>query len=162
MNSSTFSPWLNSSNHMTATTNLQLQTHLLYTVTNAFNLIVSLPTNGYVLWLIASKSGSSVSSEFFALNLAVSDMFVCLFNVLVLLDSHFQHQALKGALKVFSVFLGAGRPLFQTCICLERYLAVIHPVVFLRYRVWWGVAIKNISVFFIFKRQNNSIEKDTL
>ena len=114
---------------MTSTTNL------LYTVTNAFNLIVSLPTNGYVLWLIASKSGSSISSEFFALNLVVSDILVCLFNVLSLLNSYFPHLALGGAMKVFSVFLGAGRPLFQTCICLECYLAVVHPVVFLRYRV---------------------------
>ena len=29
---------------------------------------------------------------------------------------------------------GFERPLFQTCICLECYLAVVHPVVFLRYK----------------------------
>ncbi|KAK3572627.1 hypothetical protein QTP86_001127 [Hemibagrus guttatus] len=28
----------------------------------------------------------------------------------------------------------SGRPLIQTCICIEQYLAVIHPVTFLRYK----------------------------
>jgi hypothetical protein len=28
----------------------------------------------------------------------------------------------------------AARPLFQCCICVERYLAVVHPVVFLKYK----------------------------
>ncbi|KAJ8000616.1 hypothetical protein DPEC_G00182220 [Dallia pectoralis] len=40
----------------------------------------------------------------------------------------------------FNGFILAGRPLFQCCICLERYMAIVHPVTFLfckplRYRV---------------------------
>lgn len=30
------------------------------------------------------------------------------------------------------VFPSAGRPLFQACVCLERYLGVVHPVTYLR------------------------------
>ena len=30
--------------------------------------------------------------------------------------------------------MGTARPLFQACICVERYLAVLHPVLFLKYK----------------------------
>src|SRR4029434_10207295 len=31
-------------------------------------------------------------------------------------------------------FIVTGHPLFHTCICVERYLAVLHPVLFLKYK----------------------------
>ena len=37
--------------------------------------------------------------------------------------------------RAFSVgLLTVSRPLFQCCICVERYLAVVHPVTFLKYK----------------------------
>ncbi|KAJ8392179.1 hypothetical protein AAFF_G00077470 [Aldrovandia affinis] len=34
----------------------------------------------------------------------------------------------------FQGLVVAGRPLFQCCICVERYLAIVYPIAFLKYR----------------------------
>ncbi|KAL1253304.1 hypothetical protein QQF64_017997 [Cirrhinus molitorella] len=57
------------------------------------------------LWLLEG-TGGGVALEFFNLNLSVCEIGL-----------------------VFT-----GRPLFQCLICVERYLAVVHPVTFLKYK----------------------------
>ncbi len=56
----------------------------------------------------------------------------CLNSLLSILECWFPH------LKILAWFLLGlgitGRPLFQCLICVERYLAVVHPVIFLKYK----------------------------
>ena len=103
-------------------------------ISSIINLLLGIPTNCYVLWLIKSGAGGTIASEFFALNLSVSDIMSTVSDMLYLI---LPNQDSFPVVQLFSFFVGvfyAARPLFQACICLERYLAVVHPVVFLRYK----------------------------
>ncbi len=96
------------------------------------NLIVALPENLYVIWLIVTGAGNGVASEFFSLNLSVCEILLCLQSLLFLLS-----RAFPSLLLVVGYLLGiptTGRALFQCLICVECYLAVVHPVTFLKYK----------------------------
>lgn len=105
--------------------------NVMYASANCINLILALPTNGYIVWLIATGAPDKMASEFFALNLALSEILFCLGSVLIII--HFLQSADLGTIAK-SVFAlnEVGRPLFMCLICVECYLAVVHPVVFLR------------------------------
>ncbi|XP_048021454.1 chemokine XC receptor 1-like [Megalobrama amblycephala] len=115
----------------------------------SINLFFSLPTHCYVIWLIITGTGTVVASEFFNLNLCVCELGICL-NSLVFILSRW-----ISSLEILDLFLigltFTGRPLFQCLMCAERYLAVVHPVTFLkfkplRYRVICCTAIWMISL----------------
>ncbi|XP_067106437.1 P2Y purinoceptor 8-like [Osmerus mordax] len=107
---------------------------IFYSVNIAINCLLSLPCNGYVLWLIVSGAGGTLALEFFTLNLAVSEILYCLLCMLFYINL-LNPLAIFNTLLIFSsVFMNASRPMFQCCTCLERYLAVVHPVVFLKYK----------------------------
>ena len=107
---------------------------IFYGVNIAINCLLSLPSNGYVLWLIVSGAGGTMALEFFTLNLAVSEILYCLFCMLFYINLLNPLAIFKSLLIFGSGLMNASRPLFQCCTCLERYLAVVHPVVFLRYK----------------------------
>ncbi|XP_048023312.1 C-C chemokine receptor type 8-like [Megalobrama amblycephala] len=98
----------------------------------SINLIFSLPTHSYIIWLIITGTLSGVASEFFILNLSVCELGICL-NSLVFILSRW-----ISSLEILDLFLigltFTGRPLFQCLMCAERYLAVVHPVTFLKYK----------------------------
>ena len=95
------------------------------------------PINFYVLLLIVRGGLETITSEFYCLNLAISDIFMCFFNLFYLLGQHLiaYEQVLLLVSRFFLGFQNLSRPLFQCCICVERYLAVVHPVIFLRYKL---------------------------
>ncbi|XP_051721342.1 C-C chemokine receptor type 8-like [Ctenopharyngodon idella] len=90
------------------------------------------PTHSYVIWLIITGARSGVASEFFVLNLSFCEVGSSL-NAMFGLLSH-----LFSSLTILTLFLQGlgitGRPLFQCLISVERYLAVVHPVTFLKYK----------------------------
>ncbi len=95
-------------------------------------LLFGLPTHSYVIWLIITGTGSGVASKFFILNLSVCEIGICL-NCFVYAISYWSLSL--STIKVFFAGLTiTGRPLFQCLICVERYLAVVHPVTFLKYK----------------------------
>nr|XP_021324606.1 uracil nucleotide/cysteinyl leukotriene receptor-like [Danio rerio] len=90
------------------------------------------PANVYSLWLIITGTSSGVASEFFNFNLLVCETGICLNYLFTVLPFFFSNLAF---LPLFLQGLNmAGRGLFQSLICVERYLAVVHPVTFLKYK----------------------------
>ncbi|XP_057215750.1 uracil nucleotide/cysteinyl leukotriene receptor-like [Triplophysa rosa] len=98
----------------------------------SFNVLFGLPTHTFVIWLIMTGSKSGTASEFFFLNLSACEIGICLDGLLSVLA-----QCVSGLYNLSMLLQGfavTGRPLFQCLICVERYLAVVHPVTFLKYK----------------------------
>ncbi|XP_039545565.1 G-protein coupled receptor 4-like [Pimephales promelas] len=92
--------------------------------------LFGLPTHSYVIWLIITRS-SEVASEFLNLNFSICEIVLCLKNVFNLLE--IQYSCFKTLTQVLQGLI-TGRPLFHCLMCVERYLAVVHPVTFLKYK----------------------------
>ncbi|XP_042604173.1 C-C chemokine receptor type 8-like [Cyprinus carpio] len=88
--------------------------------------------NSKIAWLIITGTGNGVASEFFNLNLSVCEIgnsLNAMFGILIFFFSSFI------IVTYFLQGLGiTGRPLFHCLMCVERYLAVVHPVTFLKYK----------------------------
>ncbi|XP_051537038.1 hydroxycarboxylic acid receptor 2-like [Myxocyprinus asiaticus] len=96
----------------------------------SINFLFGLPAHSYVIWLIVR--GTGIASGFFSLNLSVCEIGNCLNSLFSVVSIWFK------SLSTFAMFLSGlvftGRPLFQCLICVERYLAVVHPVTFLKFK----------------------------
>ncbi|XP_042567457.1 C-C chemokine receptor type 8-like [Cyprinus carpio] len=101
---------------------------------HCINFLFGLPAHSYVIWLIITGTGSGVASGFFILNLSVCEIANCLNSLFTVLDNISRFSSVT-LLTYFLVGLAiTGRPLFQCLMCVERYLAVVHPVTFLKLR----------------------------
>lgn len=96
---------------------------------NLASLIVRLPVSIYILQLIISKR--LITSEFYTLNGVIFDVFIYLYDILGLVIYICPNVYLMTIRKFFVGVLITGRPCLLTLICVERYLAVVKPVVFL-------------------------------
>lgn len=126
----------------------------------AANLVLSLPTNSYIVWLIATAADDTVVREFFPLNLAVFEVLFSLLSI----SSLFRHILPNIHLSsLLNGFLWSGRPILQCCICVEQFVAVVHPVFFLKYKmlrykaafsglIW--VLVMGFYFFYLFSPRN--------
>ncbi|KAF5900671.1 uracil nucleotide/cysteinyl leukotriene receptor-like, partial [Clarias magur] len=99
---------------------------------------VSLPINVYVLWLFITGLRNEVRSEFFSFNLSLCQILVCFSALLGLLNFILYKNYVNSTLYIFNFFFFIlhciSRPFFQGCICVERFVAVNHPIIFLKYK----------------------------
>ena len=91
------------------------------------------PINIYVMLLIVRGGLETITSEVYCFNLAISDILMCFFCLFYVIQKHFQGFPFVSGF--FLGFLNISPVLFQGCICVERYLAVVHPVMFLKYKL---------------------------
>lgn len=101
-----------------------------YLILQFINIFVGIPANFIVVWLIRKSKGDSSTSDMYIFHLAVLDILFCLIfplelaNILYLTNS--------GTWYVLRFFYGMKdtSPLLLSCICLDRYVAVVHPITF--------------------------------
>ncbi len=103
-----------------------------YDVTlHVISILFGLPTHSYILWLIVKGTGRGIASEFFNLNISVCEIMLYLRSSITLLASVFPR---LWYVKMFLSGFSTTARFFQCLICVERYLAVVHPVTFLKYK----------------------------
>lgn len=96
----------------------------------SYNLIVGVPANTYVLWLILRDA--KLRPDIFYFNLSSGEI---LFSVSTIFFFVAETYHCSPCLETFAFFRGllfTARPLFQCLICVECYVGVNHPVLFLR------------------------------
>lgn len=99
------------------------------------NSLFDLPVKSWALWLMAtSPSFVTERTDIFNFSLMVNDFLLSLIGLLGLLSFHLFRRATESILSFVGVLLVLGRPMFQCCVCVERYLAVKFPVSFIRCR----------------------------
>lgn len=93
-------------------------------------LMFTLPSNTYVLWMIQREA--RLATDIFYFNLSVEEV---LFSMSIIWINLGYQRKCDVCFEVFAFFRGlfyTGRPIFQCLICLECYVGVNHPVLFLR------------------------------
>ncbi|XP_008422541.1 proteinase-activated receptor 3 [Poecilia reticulata] len=96
------------------------------------NMFVGIPANITVLWLIHKSKRDSSTSDIFIVHLAVLDVLFCLTPPLELASIVFLTSSSPWYVLRFFYGIKDFSPLFLSCICLDRYIAVIHPIFFTR------------------------------
>ncbi|XP_061118041.1 proteinase-activated receptor 3-like [Conger conger] len=104
---------------------------IFYLTLQFINMFLGIPANLMVLWLLHKNKGDSSSSDIFILHLAILDTFFCLIPPLELASIVFLSTT-STTWYVLRFFYGLKdpSPLFLSCICLDRYMAVLHPITF--------------------------------
>lgn len=94
------------------------------------NMFLGIPANLMVLWLIRKNKGDSSTSDIFILHLAILDILFCLIPPLELANIVFLTTSSTWYVLRFFYGMKDSSPLFLSCICLDRYMAVVHPITF--------------------------------
>ncbi|XP_061130707.1 P2Y purinoceptor 1-like [Syngnathus typhle] len=103
---------------------------VFYYGVKVFNLVVGTPCNGLVIWQIAAKKSDACTSDVFIISLAVLDAYFCLMVPTELLNSLLLDDARIWYLQRFSYGVKDLGVLFLVCVCVDRHMAVVHPVLF--------------------------------
>lgn len=94
------------------------------------NMFLGIPANLMVLWLIHKNKGDSSTSDIFILHLAVLDVLFCLIPPFELANIVFLTTSSTWYVLRFFYGIKDSSPLFLSCICLDRYMAVVNPITF--------------------------------
>ncbi|XP_064856847.1 G-protein coupled receptor 4-like [Oncorhynchus nerka] len=103
---------------------------IFYFGVKVFNLAIGTPCNILVLWQISSRKSDSSTSDIFIFNLALMDTYFCLMGPIDMVNRLVLDNQGIWYFQRFAYGVKDTGPLFLVCICLDRYVAVVHPVLF--------------------------------
>ncbi|KAF3837459.1 hypothetical protein F7725_004923 [Dissostichus mawsoni] len=92
------------------------------------------------------KSTFSSHADCFTFNMMAMEMFVLVGLVLFCMGFNWNNWWLIACGMFCCSLIIPGRSLFHCLTCMERYLAVVHPITYLRLKTTSGVRIRNICI----------------
>lgn len=101
---------------------------------------------GHQRWQQHRSFATTNHSDIFIYQVAILDIFFVLGTVLYLPGKYSSISQLMTAGFYVSNLSFSGSVLFHTMTCAERYLAVVHPVTYLRLRQSGGLRIRNMGI----------------
>ncbi|KAL1250382.1 hypothetical protein QQF64_021387 [Cirrhinus molitorella] len=103
-------------------------------ITTAFgiNMVLGLPANFYILWLSVKEMIQGQSIKIFNVNGAFAEIIFCFAVCFVIPEYFFNCIECRLPVVFLGQFLLLSRPLFLSCICVECYVGVLHPLIFLK------------------------------
>ncbi|KAA8579950.1 hypothetical protein FQN60_005485, partial [Etheostoma spectabile] len=127
--------------------------HTMWLFVDTFILITGVVANVALLWLFMKERKALSASQVLGVNLVAMDLlYMCLKPVSLIYNTmsvSTNNSAtawqqlnppppppLDRATDVFSMFNLIGCPLLLACMCIERYLAVVRPVLYLKVKKW--------------------------
>lgn len=124
---------------------------IIFTVYTVVFILFHLPLSALVLYRLSqkSKSCSSLSatrshSDCFTYNMVILQSIACVGYSLDLCGIYKESVPLLKAGTLVSTVSWFGETFFHILTCLERYLAVVHPIAYLRLKKDRGVRLRNI------------------
>lgn len=126
-------------------------------VTQFISLVIRLPINIFILEVILSKR--LISSETYAFREAVFQIIISLYDVFSIASIFHPHRYLLCTWFALEVVLVIGHPIVLTAASVERYLAVVKPLLYLRLKpskcglplggliCLWTLAFFTVSLF---------------
>lgn len=95
-------------------------------------ILVGTPAHLWYLWLYLRNIKQT---QVFLLNHTIMELISCIECTIEIMNSFiFMNNNLLLVIGFIYGLSWTGRPLIQTCICIEQYFAVLHPVTFLKYK----------------------------
>lgn len=108
----------------------------LYVPAIGFYILISVPTNGWVLWLmISSPLFWTDRMDVFEFHLVLSEILFGFLEIPLIITFFYFDPDMINKMLTFTKTIIIIRNEFQSFVCMERYLAVIHPVLYLRYKL---------------------------
>ncbi|KAF6720132.1 G-protein coupled receptor 4 [Oryzias melastigma] len=107
---------------------------VFYFGVKVFNFAMGAPCNILVIWQITTRKNDASTSDIFILNLALLDAYFSLMTPLDMVNRLVLHDNRIFYFIRFAYGMKDVGPLFLVCICVDRYMAVVHPVIFSTYR----------------------------
>ncbi|XP_041031382.1 mu-type opioid receptor-like [Carcharodon carcharias] len=133
--------------------------------------LLGITANSVALWHIKGKKISS-PTDVLLLDLIIMNIFIILASaiaILKIMQSFISVQLVDYFVVSTNIFSLYGSPVFMTCIAVDQYIAVVHPIkfhawrkpkyyVFLSVAAWLTMLILSLVVFFLARGQlDNSI-----
>ncbi|MEQ2233911.1 hypothetical protein ILYODFUR_026641 [Ilyodon furcidens] len=101
---------------------------------------------GYQQWRQHHSGKTATHSDLFTYHLVVMELFWCPGSLLYAFGYYNDNKAMKVVAYCCFSFTFFGEVLFHLLTCVEWYLAVVHPVIYMSFRNSRGVRIRNISI----------------
>ena len=115
---------------------------------------------GYQRWRNQPSAATAVMtshSDIFTYNMVVLELTGILGSCFFLYGIYTNQQTALAVGLYISSTVSCGQTLFHLLTCVERYLAVVHPVTYLGLRQSGGVRIRNVSIVFVWLLCSGSV-----
>lgn len=112
--------------------------------------LIGTPGHLWCVWFYLRDGWRIKPNQMFFVHLMMIETLACVENGLEVLNEFILKNDTLFIL-VYFLFgvLWTGRPLIQTCICIERYVAVIHPIMFLKYKAMKYKLVVVVTVYVV-------------